>query len=97
MPTTIPEPPRPVTRTLPCHQTPPHNRPATASRMSSKAVLQSSWKIAEQINELRCIQGTGHGRTLPTGVTAEMALLMVREACSVADFALTTLDRLYGR
>jgi hypothetical protein len=62
-----------------------------------KTVLQSSWKIAEQVNELRCVQGTGLGRTLPTGVTAEMALLIVREACSVAEFALTTLDRLYGR
>lgn len=62
-----------------------------------KAVLQSSWKIAEQVNELRCVQGAGHGRTLPTGVTADMALLMVREACSVAEFTLTTLNRLYGR
>ncbi|MEP7223758.1 MAG: abortive infection family protein [Actinomycetota bacterium] len=58
-----------------------------------RAILQSSWKIAEQVNELRGLQGTGHGRTLPTGVSPEMALLVVREACSVAEFVLTTLDR----
>lgn len=62
-----------------------------------KAILQSSWQIAEQVNELRGLQGTGHGRTLPTGVSSEMALLVVREACSVAEFTLTTLDRQRGR
>ena len=62
-----------------------------------KAILQSAWKIAEQVNKLRGQQGTGHGRTLPTGVTADMALLVVREACSVAEFALNRLDRLHGR
>jgi hypothetical protein len=64
---------------------------------SIRAVLQSSWTIAEQVNALRNVQGVGHGRTLPTGVSAELALLMVREACSVAEFMLTTLDRHYGR
>ncbi len=62
-----------------------------------KAILQSSWKIAEQVNLLRGLQGTGHGRTLPTGVSADMALLVVREACSVAEFALVTMDRSAGR
>jgi hypothetical protein len=62
-----------------------------------RAIVQSSWRIAEQANELRGLQGTGHGRTLPSGVSAEMALLVVREACSVAEFVLTTLDRLLGR
>jgi hypothetical protein len=62
-----------------------------------RAILQSSWKIAEQVNELRAMQGTGHGRTLPTGVSPEMAMLVVREACSVAEFTLRTLDRLQGR
>jgi hypothetical protein len=37
-----------------------------------KAVLQNAWAIADQINALRNLQGTGHGRTLPTGVTAEL-------------------------
>jgi len=62
-----------------------------------RKILGASWTIAEQVNVLRNLQGTGHGRTLPTGVTPEMALLVVREACSVAAFALGTLDRLLGR
>jgi len=49
-----------------------------------RQIPQSSWTIARTANELRKLQGTGHGRTLPTGVSAEMALLVVREACSVA-------------
>ncbi|WP_197377548.1 abortive infection family protein [Mycolicibacterium baixiangningiae] len=61
-----------------------------------KAILQSSWIIAEEVNALRNLQGTGHGRTLPTGVTAELARLVVREACSIAEFALTSLDRAKG-
>lgn len=62
-----------------------------------KSILGGSWMIAEKVNELRNLQGAGHGRTLPTGVTAEVALLVVRQACLVAEFMLTTLDRLYGR
>ncbi|MDC8993691.1 abortive infection family protein [Mycobacterium marinum] len=62
-----------------------------------KAVLQSGWAIAEQVNSLRNLQGTGHGRTLPTGVTAELARLVVREACSVAEFTLSSLDRAKGQ
>lgn len=58
-----------------------------------KAILDSAWKIVEQVNELRNLQGTGHGRTLPAGVTAEQALLVVREACSIAEFTLAALDR----
>lgn len=61
-----------------------------------RTILQSSWRIAEQVNSLRSLQGTGHGRTLPTGVSAEMALMVVREACSVAEFMLTSLDRERG-
>ncbi len=62
-----------------------------------KSVLGSVWKIAEQIHFLRGKEGAGHGRTLPTGVPAEMALLMVREACSVSEFVLDALDRNRGR
>jgi hypothetical protein len=64
---------------------------------SVRKILGASWTIAEQVNVLRNLQGTGHGRTLPTGVTPEMALLVVREACSVTAFALASLDRLLGR
>lgn len=62
-----------------------------------RKILGASWTLAEQVNELRNLQGAGHGRTLPTGVTPEMALLVVREACSVAQFTLSALDRLLGR
>lgn len=62
-----------------------------------REVMQSSWSIARQVNALRKVEGTGHGRTLPTGVSPELALLVVREACSVAEFTLGTLDRKFGR
>lgn len=62
-----------------------------------RAILQSTWTIAEKVNDLRNEQGTGHGRTLPTGITSEMAVLVVREACSVAEFTLRALDRAVGR
>lgn len=62
-----------------------------------KTVLQSAWQIAEQVNDLRNLQGTGHGRTLPTGVTPELARLVVREACSIAEFTLAALDRSRGQ
>lgn len=62
-----------------------------------KAMLGASWVIAKTANEVRNLEGTGHGRTLPTGVTPEMALLIVRESCSVAELVLATLDRMAGR
>lgn len=62
-----------------------------------REILESGWRIARQVNVLRGLQGAGHGRTLPTGVTPEQAVLVVREACSIAEFALATLDRQLGR
>lgn len=62
-----------------------------------RSILQSSWAIAEAVNDLRNLEGTGHGKTLPTGVSPEMALLVVREACSIAEMVLATLDRHLGR
>lgn len=43
-----------------------------------RTVLEASWAIARMANELRKSEGTGHGRTLPTGVSPEVALLVVR-------------------
>lgn len=57
-----------------------------------RAIHQSSWDIAANVNELRNLQGTGHGRTLPSGVSEELAMLVVREACSVAEYMLRLLD-----
>lgn len=62
-----------------------------------REILDCAWRIARQVNALRGLQGAGHGRTLPTGVTPEQAILVVREACSIAEFALATLDRQLGR
>jgi len=62
-----------------------------------REIHQSSWSIARNVNALRNLQGTGHGRTLPTGVTEDLALLVVREAGSVAEYMLRQLDRLRGR
>ena len=62
-----------------------------------RKILGASWTIAEQVNSLRNLVGTGHGRTLPTALSAEAALLVVREACSLAQFVLDTLDRQLGR
>ena len=68
-----------------------------AAATNIKTILQSSWNIVDEVNKLRGLEGSGHGRTLPTGVTAEMALMVVREACNVAELVLTTLDRMTGR
>jgi Abortive infection C-terminus len=76
-----------------------HPSQVDASTIGGEAIrkiLQSSWMIAEQVNVLRGLQGTGHGRTLPTGVSPELAMLVVREACSVAEFTLNALDRQRG-
>jgi Abortive infection C-terminus len=62
-----------------------------------RAIHQSTWSIAEQVNTLRNVQGTGHGRTLPTGITEELAMLVVREAYSVAEYILALLDKTHGR
>lgn len=60
-------------------------------------VYGAVWTIVEQTCELRGRQGTGHGRTLPVGVTPDMALFVIREACSITEFVLRTLDRQLGR
>lgn len=57
-----------------------------------KKILGAAWTIAEQANHLRNKEGTGHGRTLPTGVSPDVAELVVREACSVVELMLATLD-----
>lgn len=62
-----------------------------------RELLQASWAIARMTNQVRNIEGTGHGRTLPTAMTPEMAMLVVREACSVAQLVLSTLDRSLAR
>lgn len=58
-----------------------------------RSIYQSAKSIATSVNELRNAQGTGHGRTLPTGVSDETARFVVREVSHVAELMLTTHDR----
>lgn len=62
-----------------------------------RAIYQSAKTAALQINELRNLQGTGHGRTLPTGVTVQAGRFVVREAAHVSELILTSHDRMRGR
>lgn len=61
-----------------------------------KSIYQAARTTTTAINELRNLQGTGHGRTLPTGVTAEAARYVIREATHVAELMLATHDRQMG-
>ena len=61
-----------------------------------RQVLGAAWQAAEAINGIRKVQGVGHGRTLPTGVSPEMAIFVVRQSCFVAELMLRTLDRRLG-
>lgn len=62
-----------------------------------REIYRSAKKTVIAVNELRNLQGTGHGRTLPTGVTTEAARYVIREATHVAELMLTTHDRQMGR
>lgn len=62
-----------------------------------RAIHASAKKIAVQVNELRNLQGTGHGRTLPTGISPETARFVIREVTHVAELMLSTHDRQMGR
>lgn len=62
-----------------------------------RAIYQSAKTTASTINELRNLQGTGHGRTLPTGVGLEVGRYVIREATHVAELMLATHDRQMGR
>lgn len=61
-----------------------------------RKLYQSIWAIIDQVNELRNLQGTGHGHDLPIGVPDDLAQLIVKEVCIVAEFMLATLDRQVG-
>lgn len=61
-----------------------------------KKILGSAATIAEQVNHLRNREGTGHGRTLPSGVSEPVAYLVVREACSIVELMFASLDARLG-
>lgn len=62
-----------------------------------RKLYQAIWQVAEQVNELRNEQGTGHGDTLPIGISEALAKLIVREVCVVSEFMLDAADRMSGR
>lgn len=62
-----------------------------------RTIRQSSITIVKAVRDLRNLQGTGHGRTLPTGVTPEVGRYVIREAAHVAELMLGTHDRRMGR
>lgn len=62
-----------------------------------RKVYQAIRTVVEAINELRNEHGTGHGRTLPSGVSVEAARFMIRQATIVAEMLLAAHDRQTGR
>lgn len=62
-----------------------------------RAIYQSAKTVASTVNELRNLQGAGHGRTLPTGVSPATGRYVIREAAHVAELMLGTHDRQIGR
>ena len=62
-----------------------------------RKVYQAVRTVIDAINELRNDHGTGHGRTLPTGVSVDAARFMIRQATMVAEMLLAAHDRQMGR
>jgi Abortive infection C-terminus len=61
-----------------------------------REVYDGLWKVAKAVNELRNVEGTGHGRTrLPT-VSSETARAIVQAAALLGALLLDTLDSHYG-
>lgn len=61
-----------------------------------REIYQSAMTLAGAINELRNEQGTGHGRTLPTAVSPEDAIFVIKLASLLAEMLLEKLDRATG-
>ena len=66
---------------------------STPGGKSVQKVYQAVKTITDAIGELRNAHGTGHGRTLPTGVSVETARYMIRQAVMIAELMLSTHDR----
>lgn len=66
---------------------------SVAGGKSVRKVYEAVKTITDAIGELRNAHGTGHGRTLPTGVSVETARYMIRQAVMIAELMLSTHDR----
>lgn len=65
----------------------------STGRKQVQTIFQAAKTVALMIGDLRNQEGTGHGRTLPTGVSVEAAGFVIRQAVMVADLMLATHDR----
>lgn len=57
-----------------------------------REIWEKAQSLAAKINDLRNLQGTGHGRTLPTGVTTEAARFVIKQGALLGEMMLTKLD-----
>lgn len=57
-----------------------------------REIWEKAQSLAAKINDLRNLQGTGHGRTLPTGVTTEAARFVIKQGVLLGEMMLTKLD-----
>lgn len=62
-----------------------------------REVFDGLWKVAKAVNELRNLEGTGHGRTSLPGVSAETARAVVRAVAPMCELMLESLDNNLGR
>lgn len=71
----------------------PEDSAATSPETQAvKKILGAATTIAAQVHHLRNREGTGHGRTRPSGVSEPVAFLVVREACSIVELMFSSLD-----
>lgn len=72
--------------------------PSSVSGASHVRYLYSNArKVAICVNEIRNDAGTGHGRTLPTGISEEVARFVASQAVLISELMLSTHDRQMGR
>lgn len=70
----------------------------TADDPAGKAVREAYdglWKIAKAVNELRNLEGTGHGRAFLPATPAVTARAVVQAAAVLGQVMLTTLDQTF--
>lgn len=63
----------------------------------ARDIMQAVQSVALKLNELRNAEGTGHGRTLPSGITTDTARFVIRTGSHVAELMLATHDRMMNR
>lgn len=66
---------------------------ATDTGQVLREIYQTAKTLALKINDLRNLQGTGHGRTHSTEIPLEVARFVVREAVHISELMLSTHDR----